>query len=250
MPPIVNQNAFSLGPGIYMMAIEYDAQESEYKYSLRVYGTEQASAGSTARSPPRFSAKDDSIVIQLKDTRVFQINETLDDDFTESGDYGINTVTQELFFHDGSLGWVKVAEMFSSYPKAGLARTPESHDRAHEDTYYGKFIHVKKSELRAVSTKRAFTDHVPSMKEVKPVPIDTIMGLAVLDGVLKKHQVKLSALCQCFDAEFATKHLKEHTDYRNKAGAKESLKHLNGLALGDIHSYYKQYADDITKMSP
>jgi hypothetical protein len=231
-----------------MLAIEYDEQETMYKYSLRVYSAEETS-GSTARSPPKFSNKDDSIVIQLKDTRMFQINEMLDDDFTESGDYGINTVTQELFFQDGVLGWIKVAEMYSSYPKAGVRASPDSHDRLHEDSYYGKFIHVKKSELRAVSKKFAFTDYVPSMKEVKPVPIDTIMGLAVLDGILKKHAVKLGALCQCFDADFATRYLKEHTDYRKKATAKDALAHLNGLSLGDIHAHYIEYKSDIEKLS-
>ena len=248
MPDIVHQNAFSLGPGVYKFAIEYDEYQTDYKYSLKVYGTQQTQ--SERYSPPRTPPKpSDAIVIELKDTRMFQIKETLGDDFTESGDYGINTVTQELFFQDGSLGWIKVAEMFSSYPKAGVRASPESHDRAHEDTYYGKFIHVKKSEFRSMSTKLPFTEYVPSMKEVKPVPIDTIVGLAVLDGILKKHAVKLGALCQCFDADFATRYLKEHTDYRKKAAAKDSLAYLNGLSLDDIHVHYKEYKSDIEKMS-
>jgi len=94
-----------------------------------------------------------------------------------------------------------------------------------------------------------FTDHVPSMKEVKAHPIDTIVGLALLNGLSQKHKVKVNALCQCFDADFATGYLKAHSSYRNKVSVHESLKHLNGLSFDDIREYYKQYAEDIEKLT-
>ena len=256
MPAEIFQHAFTLGPGVYKMVIEYDKDEVEYKFGLKVYGTRGTPEVSPKAPPKQINKKTnkgDSIVIKLNDTRKFQVKETLDDDFTDAGDYGINTVKQEVFFQDPVVGWVKVGEMFSSYPKTGTHASPDSHDRTHTHTYYGKFLHVKKSEFRPVSTNLGnadFVEDVPSMNDkVAPEPIDTIVSLALLNGILQQHHVELKSLCKCFNHEFATQYLKANTDYRNKAVVKESLKTLNGLSYDDIVAYYREYSEDIEKTS-
>jgi hypothetical protein len=256
MPAEVLERAFTLGPGVYKLVIDYDRDEVEYKFDLKVYGTRGTPEVSN-KSPPKQinkkTNKGDSIVIKLNDTRKFQVKETLGDDFTETGDYGINTVKQEVFFQDPVLGWVKVGEMFSSYPKTGTNSSPDSHDRAHKHTYYGKFLHVKKSEFRAVSTNLGnadFTEVVPSMNDkVAAEPIDMIVSLALLNGILHQHHIELKSLCKCFNNEFATQYLKANTSYRNNANVKESLKTLNGLSHDDIVAYYREYSEDIEKIS-
>jgi hypothetical protein len=253
MPAIVHQNAFSLGPGVFKISIDYDEDETDYKYTVNVYGTQRTPEIST-KSPPKQKKKPingDSIVIKLDGERKFQINEIVDDAFTEAGDYGINTVKQSLYFQDPALGWIKVGEMFSSYPMAGTHISPASHDRQHDDTYYGKFIHVKKSEFRSLNTNLKntdFTNVVPSMKDIASTPIDIITSIAQLDNIMQKHKVKLNALCKCFNDEFATQYLKANTGYRNRAVVQESLKTLNGLSIDDIYSYYEVYAGDIEKL--
>jgi hypothetical protein len=254
MTAVISHHAFSLGPGVYKMVIDYDGEETVNKFDLKVYGT-RGTPKVSVRSPSRGASRKDSlgdeIVIKLNGTRKFQVKETLDEEFTESGDYHIVTVTQEVFFKDAELGWVKVGEMFSSYPKTGANTSPDSHDYNHENTYYGKFFPVKKSEFRAVHTDADFTEDVPSMKDgIEPDPIDMMMSVATLNDLLTKHNVKLSAFCQCFHHEFATQYLKANGNkYRNNAKTTEMLKTLNGLTRDNILGFYGEYKKDIEKLS-
>jgi hypothetical protein len=239
------EGAFRLNAGVYKFKIIYDPNESTDKIKLSVYKTQEE----VKNTPPKkFSAvqkkkdvKEDSIIVKLNGPRLFQLDDTFGDE--ESVSYVVHSSLKELYFQDPVLGWIKVAEMFYTYPGSDNKDSVfYDHDEYNSDSFYGTFMPVKKSEFVPLD----LADNIKFIR-IKPathklMPVDKIVSLAYLNQTLSDNKLRLGEVCKTFNS----KDLAKKVPLNKKT--KTILKDLDGLSMDEILTTYKTYQSDVHKI--